>query len=169
MIFVFYGLLRPEPCQKEGLLEMCWTVQTQLPELWAVMPLAMIMIKVKVFRDLSAPLNGIFVLQLQRCSKCYPLAHLTGSQQQKALCTQPVCLAAASEPITCGWTIKLTKKTMKATSSHRGAFVHLCRICCKSWLQFMTARHDVHLSVKHRFYWWQWKISNVVFSCCDKN
>lgn len=93
MIFVFYGLLRPEPCQKEGLLEMCWTVQTQLPELWAVMPLAMIMIKVKVFRDLSAPLNGIFVLQLQRCSKCYPLAHLTGSQQQKALCTQPVCLA----------------------------------------------------------------------------
>lgn len=93
MIFVFYGLLRPEPCQKEGLLEMCWTVQTQLPELSAVMPLAMIMIKVKVFRDLSAPLNGIFVLQLQRCSKCYPLAHLTGSQQQKALCTQPVCLA----------------------------------------------------------------------------
>lgn len=101
MIFVFYGLLRPEPCQKEGLLEMCWTVQTQLPELWAVMPLAMIMIKVKVFRDLSAPLNGIFVLQLQRCSKCYPLAHLTGSQQQKALCTQPVCLAPQPQNRSC--------------------------------------------------------------------
>lgn len=101
MIFVFYGLLRPEPCQKEGLLEMCWTVQTQLPELWAVMPLAMIMIKVKVFRDLSAPLNGIFVLQLQRCSKCYPLAHLTGSQQQKALCTQPVCLPPQPQNRSC--------------------------------------------------------------------
>lgn len=101
MIFVFYGLLRPEPCQKEGLLEICWTVQTQLPELWAVMPLAMIMIKVKVFRDLSAPLNGIFVLQLQRCSKCYPLAHLTGSQQQKALCTQPVCLAPQPQNQSC--------------------------------------------------------------------
>lgn len=164
MIFVLCGLLRP--CWKEVPLEMCWIVQTQLPELWGVMLLALTTIIVKVFRDLSAPLHGIFVFQLQRCSKCYPLAHLTDSQQQKALCTQPVCLVTASELIMCGWTIKLTNRTKKAISCHKGPSVCARSVASPNlWQQgmmFTCPWSIIPIDDNERFL-------NVVFSCCNKN
>jgi len=146
MSFVLPGSPRPDPYQKKshqssaGLAsEPVRDPVTSFTKRLDKTPLTVIMIEVKDFKQLRCATRRDLCFQTTKVFLNVIRWHIRWTpQQQKALCVQLVCLAAAPNLRVRGWTIELARRIAKTISCCKGAPAHLCKTTCKSWARVFT-------------------------------